>query len=172
VRARRNHMLRIDVPGQTPVLYGTQAAHVPDLFVGAKISIRGTRTGKFEEQATSIRVYPHLHTVGGAIVSVLPGLLRITSSTDGSTIIIHTTSDTKYYINGHSTTAAAIKVGLHARIYGYDALRGDQKNIPSLIARRVSLIIRHHTTHSTKKTKAKATPTPRKTTQPHATPTP
>ncbi len=168
VRARRNHMLRIDVPGQTPVLYGTQAAHVPDLFVGAKISVRGTRLGKFEEQATSIRVYPHLHTVGGAIVALLPGLIRITSSTDGSTIIIHTTPDTKYYSNGHATTAAAVKVGLHARIYGYDALRGEQKNIPSLIARRVSLIIRTHTTHSTKKKKA----TPTKAARPPATATP
>jgi hypothetical protein len=150
VRARRGHMLRIDVPGQTPVLYGTQAIHGRDLFVGAKISAHGTRLDKFELQASSIKVYPRLHTVGGTIASVQPGLIRLVSSTDGSAIIVQTDANTHYYSNGKAATAAAVKVGLHARVYGSDALPGAQKNVTAINARSVSLII-HQSTHPTKK---------------------
>jgi hypothetical protein len=162
VRARRGHMLHIDVSGQTPVLYGTQTAHARDLFVGAKIAAHGTRVDKFELQASSIKVYPRLHTVGGAIVGVQSGLIRLASSSDGSTIIVQTDANTRYFTNGKAATAAAVKVGLHARVYGSDALPGAQKNVTTIIARSVSLIIRQ-SAHPTKKA---ASPPHKKTAHP------
>lgn len=144
VRAHHNHILRIDAPGRAAVLYGAQPAHVLDIAVGQKIAVRGVRLGKFEMEAGSIRIYPRSRTVGGAVASILPGAYRIVSSTDGSQVIVHVTPYTSFTLNGRPATRASVKMGLHIRVYGYDALHSAQKNIPTLIARHVSVIVHQH----------------------------
>jgi hypothetical protein len=153
VHAHHGHALRIDAPGKTLVYMttadGQQTARVPDLVVGQHISATGTRVGAFALAAQSIHVYPHQHTVGGAVASILPGRYRITAS-DGSQTIIHITIHTTFTLNGKDATAAAVATGLHIRVRGYDALHNDERSIPTLIASHVSIIIHNH---------AKETPT-------------
>ncbi len=166
VHGRHGHMLRIDAPGKTEVytqsIDGRQTGNVLDLFVGDHISAKGTRVGKFEITAQSIHVYPHTRLVGGAVVSVLPGRYRLLAS-NGTQYIIHTTIHTVYLESSKPTIPAAVKVGIHIRVRGYDALHSDQKRIETLVATRVIVIVHHPAVHHTakKKTTPKSpTPTP------------
>ena len=158
VRARRGHMLQIDAPGRAAVAYGTpaQPAHVLDLLVGERISARGSRVGKFELVATSIHVYPRQRTVGGTVAAILPGLYRITNPADGSQFIIRLTPRTIYTLNGKAATAAAVAVGTHIRVHGYDALHENQKSIPTLVATHVNVTVHraHPPSHRTTKRKS------------------
>ena len=151
VRAHHGHLLRIDAGAQTLVYTngagGNQSAHVLDLLVGEHIAARGTRAGKFELAATAIHVYPHQHTVGGAVASILPGRIRIMAA-NHIQYIIHTTSSTSYTLNGKKTAATSVLVGRHIRVRGYDSLHSDMRSIETIIASHVSVIIHvHHVVH-------------------------
>lgn len=85
---------------------------------------------------------------------------------DGTQYIVHITPKTGYSLNGKPSLLAAVKVKMHIRARGYDALRSDQPRIVTIIASHVSIII--HVPHKAKpKVKVKgAVPTP--TPAPHA----
>jgi hypothetical protein len=168
LRGRHGHVLRIDAPGQAQVYTITsgiqQNAHVLDLFVGEHISVRGTRVGKFEERAISIHVYPHQHTIGGTVASVLPGAVRIVT-TAGKQYIVRVTARTSYTLNGKLSTIATVRPRMHIRVRGYDALHNDLRSIPSIIAAHISVIVHTPKVHTAKKkptpARATATPTPK-----------
>ena len=169
VRGHHGHVLRIDAPGQTRVYTKVgsqeQTARVLDLQLGEHISVHGKRVGKFELLADAVHVYPHQRTIGGMVASILPGRIRIVAG-DGTQYIVHITPKTGYSLNGKPSLLAAVKVKMHIRARGYDALRSDQPRIVTIIASHVSIII--HVPHKAKpKVKVKgAVPTP--TPAPHA----
>jgi len=169
VRGHHGHMLRIDAPGQTRVFTKVgsqeQTARVLDLQVGEHVSAHGKRVGKFELLADAVHVYPHQRTLGGTVASILPGRIRIVAG-DGTQYIVHITPKTGYSLNGKPSLLAAVKVKMHIRARGYDALRSDQPRIVTIIASHVSIII--HVPHKAKpKVKGKsALPSP--TPAPHA----
>ncbi len=145
-RGRRSHLLRVVAPGRAAVVYATNPARVLDLVVGERISARGTRTGKFALLASSIHVYPRLHTVGGTVTSVIPGAYRIVSATNGAAYVVRTTSQTVYTADQTLTgsTRPIIAVGMRVRARGYDALHNDQRGLPRLIASHITILARHH----------------------------
>lgn len=167
VRAHHGHVLRIDAAGLTQVYMktadGQQNAHVLALLVGEHISAHGKRAGKFELAADSIHVYPHTRTFGGTVASILPGRYRLVAA-DGSQAIVHTSTHTTYTLNGKRASAAAVRVNMHIRVRGYDALLSDQRSIPTLIGTHVSIIVHqhavHHRTHSARNAHSTAGATP------------
>jgi hypothetical protein len=162
VKARHGHLLRIDAPGQIlvySVIGGSQQnGRVLDLFVGEHISAKGSRAGKFELLASAIHVYPHQHTVGGTVASVLPGVYRIVAS-DGKQYIIHTNAKTSYTLNGKLATRAVVLRGRHIRVRGYDALLSAERGFPTIIAAHVSVTV-HVTKPKVKTPTAKKQATP------------
>jgi len=142
VRGRHGHVLLINAPGKAAVVYDRQSAHVQDLVVGERVAASGRRVGAFSLLATRIRVYPHAHSVGGLVASVLPGRYRIVDGATGQQYVIHVAQGARYLVNGKPATAAAVKVGLHVRVRGFDALHSDQKGLPTINATRVSVAVR------------------------------
>jgi hypothetical protein len=144
VSARRGHILHIIAPGFTPVQYGQQSARVFDLRVGQNVAARGTRSGKFDLDATLVQVYPHNHTIGGTVRRVLPGSLRIYSSAKRREFIVHFTAGTSFSAGGKPATMDGITVGTRIRARGYDLLRGDPHGLPILDATRISILSPAH----------------------------
>jgi hypothetical protein len=155
LKAHHGHVSRIDAPSSAQVyavIGGVQQnAHAIDLFAGEHISVRGSRVGKFEIRATAIHVYPHQHTVGGTVTSVLQGIYRI-ATTDGKHYIVHATVKTVYTFNGKLSNAAIVRPKLHVRIRGTDALRDDLPGVPTILAAHVSVTVHIPVVHKKKTT--------------------
>jgi len=157
-RGRRAHLLRIVAPGRASVAYATNPARVLDLLVGERISTRGKRIDKFVLLASSIHVYPHIHTVGGTVTSIIPGAYRIVSATNGGAYIVRTTGRTVYTTDRGQRGGVHpdIAVGMRLRVSGYDALHNDQRSIPRLIATHITVLAHHHSGRPLSKTRAVA----------------
>jgi hypothetical protein len=168
VRGHHGRLLRIDAPTGTLIYAqstaGQQTGSVADLFVGEHIAAKGKRLGKFELQAGSIHVYPHQHTIGGTVAAITAGRLLLRAS-DGTVYIVHTSSGTVYYLNGKLAGPSAVRIGVHVKVRGTDALRSDQRGTLTMLASRISVTVHVHTTRpssrkTTKPSKTAGTPTP------------
>jgi hypothetical protein len=174
VRGHHGRLLRIDAPTGTLIYAqsGTvqQTASVADLFVGEHIAAKGKRLGKFELQAGSVHVYPHQHTIGGMVTVLAAGRLVLRDS-GGTAYIVHTTASTAYYLNGKLAGPSAVRIGLHIKVRGTDALRSDQRGTLTMLASRISVTVHIQTPHkTTKKKTSKGTGTPSPTPTPHGVP--
>lgn len=155
-----SHLLRVVATSHaTTVVYATNPARVLDLALGERISAHGARTDKFALLASSIHVYPRIHTVGGTVTSIIPGAYRIVSATSGRQYVVRTTSFTVYTTSQGQRESGhpGITVGMRLRAGGYDALHNDQRRIPRLIATHITILAQHHSRRRNPKPTLRAT---------------
>ncbi len=155
VLANHRHVLTVAVQPTTSVLYGSDKGVVGDLTVGERIVAHGVRQNKYLLAATTVRVYPHTHTIGGTVTVATAGVplvYTLLSPNGGGVHTVRTTARTVYALGGHTVAAALVRVGTHIRVRGYDLLGSPNAKTPTLIAIRITILIQHHTTKKPKPT--------------------
>lgn len=146
LNARGGKRVTVQVTAYTRYTVGGAPIAAGLVHAGMHIRVHGfdalqpDRNGLPVMVADHVTLLVHQRLLGGTVTDVQPGIYRLVNTYYGSRYSVHVSPRTQFRLGSKPVAAVRVLVGMHVRVYGYDAQHNDQRGVLTVIANRVDVI--------------------------------